>query len=137
MFLAAPLIGGFVAGFFKGSGTKAGILTLLLPVTMIIAMPLVFSNFNWTVSEMPVVTGVGPINATFAALSNGLIRSTWGVAHGFGALFTALGGILTIIVLILVPIMIGLGLVATAILGKIGGLIGGFSRNRFFAELAF
>ena len=103
-------------------------MTLLLPMAGIIAMPLVIPNFDWTVSEMPVVTGIGPINATFAALSNGLIRSTWGIAHGFAAL----GGILSIIILILIPIIMGVGFVATVILGTIGGLIGRFTRNILF-----
>lgn len=128
LFFSAPFIAGFVAGFLKGNGWKAGILTLLLPITMIIAMPLVIPNFDWTSSEMPVVTGIGPINATFAALSNGLIRSTWGIAHGFAAL----GGILAIIVLILIPIMIGVGLIVTAILGTIGAIVGRFTRNHIF-----
>ncbi|MCK4953466.1 hypothetical protein KAS14_06760 [Candidatus Bathyarchaeota archaeon] len=61
-------------------------------------------------------------------MSNGLIRSTWGIAHGLAAL----GGILAIIVLILIPIIMGVGFIATAILGTIEGLIGRFTRNRLF-----
>jgi F0F1-type ATP synthase assembly protein I len=133
LFLIAPLIAGLVSGFLKGSGAKAGFLTLIFPVVAILFVSLVTPNLDWTATERPVVTGIGPINATFAALTNGILSSTWGIASGFAALTSALGGILSILILILIPVMIAMTLGATLISGLVGGLIGKFIRNRFVA----
>ena len=111
-------------GYLGGSGTKAGILTLALPIIVMIAIPLAFPNVDWAASTMPEVEGVGPINATMAALTNGLIRSTWGIAHGLAAISSAIGGIITLIILIMIPILIAFGLALTAVLGFIGGKLG-------------
>lgn len=131
MFLIAPLLAGFVAGWLGGSGTKAGILTLVLPIIVLITIPLAFPSVDWTASTMPEVVGIGPINATMAALTNGLIRSTWGVASGLAAISSAISGVLTLIILIMIPILIVFGLGVTAILGFIGGKIGAVVRTSF------
>lgn len=131
VFLVAPLFAGFVGGFLGGSGSKAGILTLVLPIIVIITIPLAFPSVDWAASTMPEVEGIGPINATMAALTNGLIRSTWGFAHGLSAISSALGGIITLIILIMIPILIALGLAVTTVLGFLGGKIGRVTRTLY------
>jgi hypothetical protein len=139
VFLVAPLLAGFLAGYLGGSGTKAGLLTLVLPLIVMIAIPLAFPNVDWAASTMPEVEGIGPINATMAALTNGLIRSTWGIAHGLAAVSSAISGIITLIILIMIPILIAFGLALTAVLGFIGGKIGSvakaFTASRTVATL--
>lgn len=125
VFILAPLLAGVLAGYLRGSGAKAGVLTLLLPILVILAIPLLFPTVDWAASTMPEVTGVGPVGATLAALSNGLIHSTWSIAHGLAAITSALAGILILILVIMIPIIVAVGIVVTAILGFIGGKIGG------------
>lgn len=129
VFIFAPLLAGVLAGYLKGSGTKAGVLTLLLPILVILAIPLVFPTVDWAASTMPQVNGVGPVGATLATLTNGLIRSTWSIAHGLAALTSALAGILILILVIMIPILVAVGIAVTAILGFIGGKIGGVTQR--------
>lgn len=131
IFIFAPLVAGIIAGYLGGSGTKAGILTLLLPILVILAIPLVFPTVDWAASTMPEVNGVGPIGATLAALTNGLIHSTWSIAHGLAAITSALAGILVLILVIMIPILVAAGIAVTAVLGFIGGKIGGVTRGHF------
>jgi hypothetical protein len=125
VFIFAPLLAGILAGFLRGNGAKAGVLTLLLPILVILTIPIVFPTVDWAASTMPEVEGVGPVGGTLAALTNGLIRSTWSIAHGLAAITSALAGILVLILVIMIPILIAVGIVVTAILGFIGGKIGG------------
>jgi hypothetical protein len=125
VFIFAPLLAGALAGYLRGSGAKAGVLTLLLPILVILTIPIVFPTVDWAASTMPEVEGVGPIGATLATLTNGLISSTWSIAHGLAAITSALAGILVIILVIMIPILVAVGIVVTAILGFIGGKIGG------------
>jgi len=129
LFLAAPFLAGIIAGHLGGSGTKAGLLTLVLPITVMIMIPIVFPNVDWTASTIPEVKGIGVINGTMAALTNGLIRSSWGIANGLASISTAIGGIITLIILIMLPILIAIGLTLTAVLGFIGGKIGGVTKK--------
>ena len=125
VFIFAPLLAGVLAGYLRGSGAKAGVLTLLLPILVILTIPIVFPTVDWAASTIPEVEGVGPFGATLAALTNGLITSTWSIAHGLAAITSALAGILIIILVIMIPILVAVGIVVTAILGFIGGKIGG------------
>ena len=125
VFIFAPLLAGMLAGYLRGSGAKAGVLTLLLPILVILIIPIMFPTVDWAASTMPEVEGVGPVGATLAALTNGLIRSTWSIAHGLAAITSALAGILVLILVIMIPILVAVGIVVTAILGFIGGKIGG------------
>lgn len=129
VFIFAPLLAGVLAGYLRGSGTKAGVLTLLLPILVILVIPIVFPTVDWTASTMPQVDGVGPIGATLATLTNGLIRSTWSIAHGLAAITSALAGILILILVIMIPILIAVGIAVTAVLGFIGGKIGGVTQR--------
>lgn len=131
IFLLAPLFAGIIAGYIGGSGMKAGILTLLLPILVILTIPLVVPTVDWGASTMPQVSGVGPIDATLATLTNGLIRSTWSIAHGLATITSALAGILILILIIMIPIIIAVGIGVTAVLGFIGGKIGGTARGYF------
>ena len=124
VFIFAPLLAGVLAGYLRGSGAKAGVLTLILPMLVILTIPIIFPAVDWTASTMPEVDGIGPVGATLAALTNGLIRSTWSIAHGLAALTSALAGILLLILVIMIPILVAVGIVVTAILGFIGGKIG-------------
>jgi hypothetical protein len=134
VFIFAPLLAGILAGYLRGNGAKAGVLTLLLPILVILTIPIVFPTVDWAASTMPEVEGVGPVGATLAALTNGLIRSTWSVAHGLAAITSALAGILVLILVIMIPILIAVGIVVTAILGFIGGKIGGVIHTYFLSR---
>jgi hypothetical protein len=129
VFIFAPLLAGVLAGYLRGSGAKAGVLTLLLPILVILAIPIVFPTVDWTASTMPEVEGIGPVGATLAALTNGLIRSSWSIAHGLAAITSALAGILVLILVIMIPILVAVGIVVSAFLGFIGGKIGGITHK--------
>ena len=129
VFIFAPLLAGVLAGYLRGSGAKAGVLTLLLPLLVILTIPILFPTVDWAASTMPEVEGIGPVGATLAALTNGLISSTWSIAHGLAAITSALAGVLVLILVIMIPILVAVGIIVTAILGFIGGKIGGVTRK--------
>ncbi|MDQ1281232.1 MAG: hypothetical protein QG670_2496 [Thermoproteota archaeon] len=122
-FLLVPFTAGVVAEK-AGSGAKAGILTLLITVILIIPLanltpPNVGGMPSFNESE-----GVG-VGAVFAALGNSIGSSASVIMGGFGALFQALGTIIFFIILIVLVVMFAVGLFVTAILGAVGGAAGG------------
>ena len=123
MLLAAPFVAGVVAGSVK-NGAKAGILTLILPLLIVLPVSLTSARSGTSLPERPVATGIGIVDATFAALTNGLLGSVWGVMGGFGALFAGLGQVITLLVLVSIIVMVGVGLLACVVAGAAGGFLG-------------
>lgn len=133
IFIFAPLLAGVLAGYLRGVGAKAGVLTLLLPILMILTIPIVFPTIDLAASTMPEIEGIEPVGSTLAVLTNGLIHSTWNIAHELVAVATALAGILGLILVIMIPILVSVGMVVTTILGFIGGKIDGVTHNYFLS----
>ena len=121
--LLAPFIAGLISGSV-GGGAKAGMLTLILG--LFIAVPLATALVPPSGSEptFTSTTGIGIVGGTLSALTNGLLGSARGIMGGFGALFNQLGQILVVLVVLSLLVMAGIGLVASAITGAIGGLVG-------------
>ena len=123
--LVALLVVPFIAGLITGSaknGAKAGILSLVLSILVLIPTSVILPSQN---VDLPGdVSGIGIVGGTFAALTNGLLGSARATMGGFAALFSQLGQILMILALLSMTLIVGIGLVASAIAGAIGGLIG-------------
>lgn len=121
MLLVVPFIAGLMAGSAK-NGAIAGMLSLVLSLLVLIPASAVLPS--QTVNLPGDVSGIGIVGGTFAALTNGLLGSARATMGGFAALFSQLGQILLILVVLSMALMAGVGLVASAVVGAIGGLIG-------------
>jgi len=121
--LLAPFIAGIMSGSV-GGGAKAGLLTLIFG--LLLAIPLATALFppSGTVPDLGQTSGVGIVGGTLSALTNGLLGSAQGIMGGFSALFTQLGSILLVLVLLSLLVVAGVGLVVSAVTGAVGGLIG-------------
>ena len=121
LLLLAPFAAGLLAGSV-GNGAKAGILSVIFSVLLLVPTSLMLPVQN--VNLPSDVSGVGIVGGTFAALTNGLLGSARVTMSGFAALFSSLGQILMILVLLSLVLVAGVAMVASAIVGAIGGLVG-------------
>lgn len=119
--LAAPFISGVVGGSVK-NGAKAGILTLVLG--LLVGVPASAALLSSGVLPRPNVSGVGIVDSTLAALTNGILGSAYATMGGFAALFSQLGQIMAFLALASIAFIAGVGMVASAIAGALGGLLG-------------
>ncbi|MFH0897213.1 MAG: hypothetical protein V1850_04100 [Candidatus Bathyarchaeota archaeon] len=124
----APFIAGFIAGS-AGGGVKAGLLTLIISLIFLIPTSTILVNPNSPLPNIPDTSGVGIAGGTLSALTNGLLGSTRATMGGLAALATQLGRIMAVLVLLSLALVVGIGLVASAIVGAIGGLFGKLINN--------
>ena len=123
LLLLAPFIAGIVSSSV-GGGAKAGILTLILGLLLAVPLAAALVPPNESVPEFDQTSGVGIVGGTLSALTNGLLGSARGIMGGFSALFTQLGAILLVLVLLSLLVVVGVGAVVSVTVGAIGGLIG-------------
>ncbi len=123
LLVIAPFIAGLIAGSV-GGGAKAGVLTLIISLLFLIPTSVILVNPNSQLPNMSDTSGVGIVGGTLSALTNGLLGSTRATMGGLAALATQLGRIMAVLILLILALTVGVGLIAAAIVGAIGGLFG-------------
>lgn len=121
LLLLAPFVAGLLAGSV-GNGAKAGILSVIFSILVLVPVSIMLPTQS--VDLPSAASGVGIVGGTFAALTNGLLGSARATMGGFAALFSQLGQILIVLVLVSLVLVVGVAMIASAIVGAIGGLVG-------------
>ena len=121
LLLLAPFAAGLLSGSI-GNGAKAGILSVIFAILLLVPTSLMLPVQN---ANLPSdVSGAGIVGGTLAALTNGLLGSARVTMSGFAALLSGLGQIIIVLVLLSLVLVAGVAMVASVIVGAIGGLVG-------------